>query len=478
MRGTLALFALFVLSVAAFAQATLTTDKEDYAPGEVVTLTGAGFAPNEPVDISIAVDSEGQWIPDVAWTLDFADESGGFCVEYIVPQSWADKSLRATAMGLESGRVATALFTDSVSTLTTKWRIAPTGSFGTSLITFTSLPGTVEVQVTYSTSNASGTVALIASIPGVGSQARTVAASTAPLVEVFSFTLPTSLANGLLNVHASANHSAGGPTKNENKNGVIEINVPPPPTNMPPVITPNENVLVDLGQIVGCLDNGSFLNIADISYSYVAGATPNVGTIYATFSVEGVQIGSPIAIATVSDPDAGDTVSVSFTGGISSVTLIGPGMVAALPFSVSATATDDDLAGDTETVGGEVKAQIIYAWGGILNPLNANLATKVKRGSAVPVKFIIRDCENNLITTGSHTVSVSWLSGASPSGDATVDDAGSSGDNGTAFRYDSVGGHWIFNLKTNSTYQANATYLVKIHLADGTVREVQISIKP
>jgi hypothetical protein len=33
--------------------ASVTTDKTDYAPGQIVTITGSGFQPNEQVDISL-----------------------------------------------------------------------------------------------------------------------------------------------------------------------------------------------------------------------------------------------------------------------------------------------------------------------------------------------------------------------------------------------------------------------------------------
>ena len=108
----------------------------------------------------------------------------------------------------------------------------------------------------------------------------------------------------------------------------------------------------------------------------------------------------------------------------------------------------------------------------------SNVATtKVKQGSAVPVKFQILDCSGAPITTGNHTIDVTFLSGIVPAGDPTVDDAGASGDNGINFRYDPTGMQWIFNLKTNSTYRVGDTYQITASLDDGTTHNASISIK-
>jgi len=45
-----------LLPVLAQSVPTLTTDKADYAPGEIAILVGSGFQPDEPIDLSIAID--------------------------------------------------------------------------------------------------------------------------------------------------------------------------------------------------------------------------------------------------------------------------------------------------------------------------------------------------------------------------------------------------------------------------------------
>src|SRR3990170_2118289 len=85
--------------------AMLTTDKPDYAPGETAILVGAGFAPGEPIDLSIAIQDPdtGLWIPDWDWTGGYADDQGGFVADYLVPDIAADMNLVAHALGLTSG---------------------------------------------------------------------------------------------------------------------------------------------------------------------------------------------------------------------------------------------------------------------------------------------------------------------------------------------------------------------------------------
>jgi hypothetical protein len=129
----------------------------------------------------------------------------------------------------------------------------------------------------------------------------------------------------------------------------------------------------------------------------------------------------------------------------------------------------------TSTMTVYVSVQVVYNFVGFFSPLDTTRATIVKRGSTVPVKFQLYDCNGNQITTGQHRISVYYLSGASPDGTPEVTDAGSSNDNTWYFRYSD--GQWIYNLKTNTSYLLNSTYIIRAHLDDGTTRDVHISIK-
>ncbi|HJQ41196.1 MAG TPA: hypothetical protein VKB93_29000, partial [Thermoanaerobaculia bacterium] len=87
----LLLAGLLLLSFAPAAAANdapaVTTDKPVYAPGEVVTLRGEGWAPGEPVSIVIAAEGGG------ATTLRAtADSSGAFTLTATMPDEDAPKS--------------------------------------------------------------------------------------------------------------------------------------------------------------------------------------------------------------------------------------------------------------------------------------------------------------------------------------------------------------------------------------------------
>ncbi|HKQ46627.1 MAG TPA: PxKF domain-containing protein [Phycisphaerae bacterium] len=125
-----------------------------------------------------------------------------------------------------------------------------------------------------------------------------------------------------------------------------------------------------------------------------------------------------------------------------------------------------------------------YVWGGVGPPLSETTVRKVKRGSTVPVKFRIYDCDGAEICTniglangGKHTVALYYNANAVPYGDDTWEDAGSSSPSGTDFRYSGTcgDGQWIFNLNTG-TALLNCTYKIVINLDDGSSHNVFISI--
>lgn len=215
----------------------------------------------------------------------------------------------------------------------------------------------------------------------------------------------------------------------------------------------------DLGNIIGCMENGQFQETVNLPTTD--------GDLRSYFSL------------TTADPD-GDPITVS--ADVTQVTLIGPGLAQA---TVHLTATDDPTArhsgllARSTTIEVLVTARVTYDFVGFFSPLSNTKATLVKRGSAVPVKFQLRDCDGNVVSTGLHSIRVLYQSGVSPSGDPIVDDSGASNDNGVYFRFSGAPGmQWIYNLKTDSTYKLGATYVVRATLDDGTTHDVLISIKP
>jgi hypothetical protein len=92
-------------------EAVIATDKDDYAPGETVVVTGSGFLAGESVLLTLLED------PEVHEARTFnitADSSGTFTFDEFAPESH-DMGVRfiLTARGATSGRTAETTFTDS-----------------------------------------------------------------------------------------------------------------------------------------------------------------------------------------------------------------------------------------------------------------------------------------------------------------------------------------------------------------------------
>jgi hypothetical protein len=101
-------------------EATLTSDKDDYAPGSTATLTGSGFEPGETVTMQVlhANYHEGDPIGEdhEPWYVT-ADENGIFITTWhVCEDDCVGELLRATADGQTSGLHAEVLFTDASNT--------------------------------------------------------------------------------------------------------------------------------------------------------------------------------------------------------------------------------------------------------------------------------------------------------------------------------------------------------------------------
>jgi len=102
---TLLLLAMLVLAPAAMA-ASISTDQEDYAPWEIVTINGSGFDPNSAITLTM------EW-PD-GWVDEFydtSDESGGFISTYAKEKYEGTFTVTAT----DGTNTATTTFTDAAS---------------------------------------------------------------------------------------------------------------------------------------------------------------------------------------------------------------------------------------------------------------------------------------------------------------------------------------------------------------------------
>jgi hypothetical protein len=91
--------------------ASITTDKNDYAPGQIVTITGSSFQPNEQVDIYFHEFPEEY--PDIFLSA-VANQQGNFSVAEFAPQEIdLGRVFTVTAVGQISGFTAQTAFKDN-----------------------------------------------------------------------------------------------------------------------------------------------------------------------------------------------------------------------------------------------------------------------------------------------------------------------------------------------------------------------------
>ena len=152
------LFAVTLSSVTTFAQtATVTTDKDDYSPGEYVIITGTGWQPGETVsfhfdetpkpatcllshDISAVADGDGKIYNNqflikinhlgVAFVLTATGQSSGFSAN----TSFTDANVKFGTSGLPAGIsiIVTASYTNESGNSVSNMPVGPFNSPGPS----------------------------------------------------------------------------------------------------------------------------------------------------------------------------------------------------------------------------------------------------------------------------------------------------------------------------------------------------------
>ncbi len=158
------------------AVATVTTDRQDYLPGQRAILKGHGFAPNEHVRVQVLhIDGTPNAAPEHQPWVVRADSTGSIRTGYPVGADDLNTTLQVTATGLRSHRIATHVFTDTqTGTTTVVTTSASTITFGQP-VTFTATVSggaTPAGNVTfYDGSTSIGTAALSAGRAGLTTSA-------------------------------------------------------------------------------------------------------------------------------------------------------------------------------------------------------------------------------------------------------------------------------------------------------------------
>src|SRR4051812_41627425 len=93
---------------------SIVSDKADYAPGELVTLTGSNWQPGESVHLVVNDTAGATW----SYGSDVTADQNGFIADSFNLPDWFVANYDVTATGAESGP-ATTTFTDAIPTTTT-----------------------------------------------------------------------------------------------------------------------------------------------------------------------------------------------------------------------------------------------------------------------------------------------------------------------------------------------------------------------
>ena len=117
---------------------TIASDKDDYAPGELVTLTGAGWQVGEHVHINVNDDEGASWQRDV----DVVANTDGHVTDSFTLPDWFVALYRVTATGETSG-IASTSFTDA--------RVVTTATLDGGSAVTVSPNATIGAQVTVTT---------------------------------------------------------------------------------------------------------------------------------------------------------------------------------------------------------------------------------------------------------------------------------------------------------------------------------------
>ncbi len=187
---------LLALGAGAALGQTLTSDQADYEPGTLATLQGAGFQPGEEVHLLVlhADGTPATGVDHAQWSV-VADQAGNFtAIWHVCEDDCVGSQLRATADGAGSGLHAEVLFWDSVTAVA----IVSPAAF--SMTPITSLPATVPVSITYSTSGTvltSASVTILGSVSGNSAGRGFIVPTGANLSATLSVTIPVCTSQGI-----------------------------------------------------------------------------------------------------------------------------------------------------------------------------------------------------------------------------------------------------------------------------------------
>jgi len=302
---------------------TISSDKDDYNPGNTVTLTGHNWAPDESVHVSVNDDIGQTWSFSTDVT---ADANGDFTVQFQLPMTFI-ASYSVTATGATSG-TATTSFTDGNLTLhlatgqgVTSMTVAYQ-SFGKNNAADTTCSGTGTTPgASPKAITAGGTASIgIQSFESV----KLGAVTSAPPGFVFDrWTTGTSTTDSGNTVSGSPTPCIGGVSSGSNGN-VTDLYAHFTPANHNPVINKNNaSVTVNEGQAASNsgtwsdADSGDTVTLSASVGTVTKSGTNASGTWSWSYTPDDGPASSTVTI-TANDGNGG-TASTSFSLSVSNV---------------------------------------------------------------------------------------------------------------------------------------------------------------
>ena len=334
-RLLITLAALVLLPAMTASAATITTNQEDYAPWEVVTITGTGFAANSTVDILITWPDG---YPDLISGIR-ADSIGGFTYKYEKEKFGGKYTVEAVD---DANNTATTTFTDSAVNESVVDATAPTGSVtlapgGSGPITINltvtgNQVGTATFDVyrdwTLSGGTFTGSNAQTFTVnPRAAQDPATTFTTTGTVAVASGQTAGTfTLAVGAFNI-TNSNQTGAKLSAGTSSNYVVTVEIPTPSDTTPPVLSLPANITTEATSSAGAV-------VTFTATAYDEGDAAAVPVTCTPASGSTFAIGTTTVNCSASDSH-GNTATGSFTVTVTETT----GPVLSLPADIVAEAT-------------------------------------------------------------------------------------------------------------------------------------------
>jgi hypothetical protein len=471
--------------------ATVDTDKDDYAPGEVVTIIGRGWKSGEAVHLNLTEDPVADGPHD--WDV-VADADGNFTYSSFSP-GWQHLDVRftLTATGGAGSGSSVAVFTDGTFALGSNlpagtlinvgWRIFGSGFAPAN----TNCSGSPSVT---GTANNVGAPPAPSVATGTAPNALRSIEFTAPAVAGYAFvgyalsTTPNTIisSNAVICFPGTPSGSVKyilkyvladatppvisyvlNPAAPDGNNGWYVNNVSlvwtvteaESPGSLVKTGCVNQNITADQASTTySCSATSTGGSAAQVDVSIKRDATDPVVTVTGVVNGATYQLGS-VPVAGCNTTDAMSGVFTSATVGTTGGPVVGS-------FTANCTGAADN-AGNTNSA--SATYNVIYVFSGLFQPIdNIPSWNSVRAGSNVPVKFSLGgDMGLNVIAAGYPQ----WATIPCNTNPSLTVGTSTESPGGSVLTYDPISNQYHYNWKTNKDWAGTCVQLI-VKLTDGT----------